>query len=312
MARHKGVEVKTNHELPFTVFCLPQSTHHNSRIRLFVAVDGDTISNIMSENTDSFAALAALPQLGARYRGGEFDPAEYAARYIVQWQWARHGTRYVQRRSRLDRKPDGAAWFAQLDTLPPGERAGLLIDFLERYDLREVSRRVNLALIGWLRGRWPLTLCEKVLGVRDVLHMQARGSRPVTVIADYPRLLEPVLDKPDAFAFVCHDLMHAWQFFHDSKRHEAQCRLAQRLEEAIGHGVFTPYLNDPVFIEKFDYLCADMNTHPRHSLQYLRAILLDFHLRAEGKDPSEQISSKSRARLEECFSGFSALGASFF
>jgi hypothetical protein len=47
-----------------------------------------------------------------------------------------------------------------------------------------------------------------------------------------------------------------------------------------------------------------MNTHVVHSLQYLQAILLEFHLRVEGKGPSDQLSSESRADLQRCLAGF--------
>ncbi len=249
-------------------------------------------------------ALAWMPQYATRYRAGEFAPAEYAATYVLHWQLARHGSRLAQRRSRTDAKPDGAVWLAQLDELQSATRIARLTDFLERYDLRQVSRRVNAALVGWLRGEWQLTLCERVPSVREVLRMQTRGTRPATVIPDYPRLLEPVLEKPNAFAFICHDLEHAWQFFHNAERHETQCRFAQQLDCAIEQGVFASYVADPLFAEKFDYLAADMNTHIAHSLQYLRAILLDFHLRAEGKGPRDRLSPESRACLFRCFSGF--------
>ena len=250
------------------------------------------------------ATLARLPQLAARYHAGELTPAEYAASYLFYWQFARHGRRLAQRRSHADPKPEGGAWIAELDASMSRERAARLIYFLERYDLREVRRRVSIALIGWLRGVWELTLREQVPTVRDVLRMQVRGTRPVTVIADYPRLLEPVLEKPDAFAFICHDLEHAWQFFHDPDRHRSQRRFAQLLDDAIEQGRFARYLTNPVFAEKFDYLAADMNTHPAHSLQYLRAILLEFHLHAEGKGPRDQLTAESHAHIHRCLADF--------
>jgi hypothetical protein len=250
------------------------------------------------------ATLTRLPQLAARYRAGELTPAEYAASYLLYWQFARHGSRLAQRRSHADPKPDGGAWIAELDASMSRERAARLIYFLERYDLREVRRRVSIALIGWLRGVWELTLREQVPTVRDVLRMQVRGTRPITVIADYPRLLEPVLEKPDAFAFICHDLEHAWQFFHDPDRHRSQRRFAQLLDDAIEQGRFARYLTNPVFAEKFDYLAADMNTHPAHSLQYLRAILLEFHLQAEGKSPRDQLTPESHAHIHRCLADF--------
>ena len=251
------------------------------------------------------ADFTGIAQLAARYRAGEFTPAEYAALYVLHFQLARHGRRSAQRRSRADAKFD-AAWLAQLDRQPSAGRTARLIDLLERYHLRAVRPRVNAALIGWLRGEWALQLCERIPGTREVLRMQTRGTRPVTVIADFPRLLQPVEEKPDAFAFVCHDLEHAWQFFHDPARNQEQRRFAQELEQAIEQGAFAPYIADPVFAAKLDYLAADMNTHVAHSLQYLRAILLEYFLRAEAKGPRAQLSAEAHARIRRCVEVFSS------
>jgi hypothetical protein len=135
--------------------------------------------------------------------------------------------------------------------------------------------------------------------------MQVRGTRPVTVIAAYPQLLDPVEHKTDAFEFLCHDLEHAWQFFHDPASHAAQRRFAAELEHAVDAGVFDAYVTDREFAGKFNYLAADMNTHVAHSLQYLRAILLEFHLREEGKGMREEISPSARDRLGRCLERFS-------
>jgi hypothetical protein len=243
--------------------------------------------------------FTGISQLAARYRAGDLAPAEYAARYVLHFQAARHGRHAAQRSARTDARFD-VAWLAQIDRLPRTARAARLIELFERYRLRAVRLRVNAALVAWLRGEWALQLCERVPGTREVLRMQTRGTRPVTVIADFPRLLQPIEHKADAFAFVCHDLEHAWQFFHDPAGHAAQCRLAQSLERALDEGVFEPYLADPLFAEKFDYLAADMNTHVAHSLQYLRAILLEFHLRAQGKGAKEPLSAESHAAVSDC------------
>jgi hypothetical protein len=257
----------------------------------------------MQQDSGKFIALS---ELARRYQNGDFTPPVYAARFVLHWQMLQHGARLAQRRSRRYPKPDGTAWLTELDTLAPPDAAAFLTHMLERHDLRGVSRRVNVALAAWLRGAWELRLCERVPQTREVLRMQIDGTRPVTVIAEYPRLLEPIDDKANAFAFVCHDLEHAWQFFHDGERHIAQRRFAQELEGAIERGVFAPYADDPEFARKFDYLAADMNTHIAHSLQYLRAILLDFHLRAEAKASTDRLAPESRERLRRCLSNFSA------
>lgn len=238
-----------------------------------------------------------LPDLAARHQYGELGDAEYATLYVMTWQVARFGSAIAQRRSRHDAPPDGVQWLSTALRCAAPERIRFLADCLNRYDLRGVRRRVGETLGRWLCGEWRPVLRGDVPQPRDVLRMQACGTRPVTVIAHYPRLLQPVLDKPDAFAFVCHDLEHAWQFFHAPKSCRTQQRLARRLERAWAAGVFDACLADPVFAEKFEYLAADMNTHVLHSLQYLRAILIEHHLRQDGLNAGAPLSSPARAAI---------------
>jgi hypothetical protein len=142
-------------------------------------------------------------------------------------------------------------------------------------------------------------LLEHVPCAQDVLCMQAAGTRPVTVITERDRMREPVEDKPNAFAFLLHDLEHAHRFFHDPLQHAAQRRFAQRLLEACDAGQFRAHRSDPVFAARFDYLAADMNTHVVHSLQYLRAILVEFYLRREGRAASDALSDAARREMRE-------------
>lgn len=242
-------------------------------------------------------SLSDLPHLALQYRAGVLDAPAYVALYVLHWQVTRHGPRVAQRRSRRDAPPDGTVWLRQARGLDPSARADFLIDVFAKYELRGLRQRVGQTLAQWLRGAWPLSVVDRVPQPRQVLRMQAAGTRPVTVIADYPRLLRPVLDKADAFAFVCHDLEHAWQFFRDPVQRLAQQRFAGRLEHALANGTFDRYLTDSTFASKFDYLAADMNTHVVHSLQYLRAILIEFHLRHDGLDARAPLSATSRAAL---------------
>ena len=248
-----------------------------------------------NQATEPTYPLSRMSALAAMMRVGALDAAAYVALYVLHWQVARYGRGVAQRRSRRDPPADGLAWLSIALASPT--RTELLADIFGRYELRGVRRRVGVTLQRWLRGEWRPTLLHAVPSARTVLRMQAAGSRPVTVISGYPRLLQPVLDKTDAFAFVCHDLEHAWQFFHDPTRCAAQQRFARRLEHAWTIGAFDACLADPAFADKFDYLAADMNTHVLHSLQYLRAILIEHHLRRAGLDPRARLPASSRAAV---------------
>jgi hypothetical protein len=242
--------------------------------------------------------LTRLPGLAARWRARELAPAAFAALYFLLWQMALHGRWFAARRRRDDARPDLTAWLAGMDARDGEALRARLLDWLGRYQFRGVIANVPTALGQWLRGDWPLVLREDIPDPRAVLRMQARGTRAVTVLTAWPRLRAPVLDKPDAFAFFLHDLEHAYKFFHSPALHAGQRAFFTALEDALDRGVFAPYFGDAGFVARFHYLMSDMNTHPEHSRGYLRAILIEFHLRREGKAPAAPLSASSERAVD--------------
>jgi hypothetical protein len=243
--------------------------------------------------------LCELPGLAIRRRAGEFDAAVFAALYFLHWQIASHGRQFASRKNKSDIRSDAKEWLAvMVESKGEGLREDLL-GWLERYQFRGVIDNVPQALAQWLRGAWPLILCEDIPTPLEVLRMQARGCRAVTVLTEYPRLCQPVLNKPDAYVFFLHDLEHAYKFFHLPALRAGQCAFFAVLEKAFDRGVFAPYFGDAEFTGKFHYLMSDMNTHPEHSRQYLRAILVEFHLRREQKGRKQALSSAAEQMMNE-------------
>ncbi|MBI5451610.1 MAG: hypothetical protein HY940_09670 [Gammaproteobacteria bacterium] len=243
------------------------------------------------------ALLLQLPALAGRRQRGELSDVAYAALYFLHWQIDLHGAQFASRRFRDDPRPEPAAWLSNLQQVTEAERLWLLRHYLGRYQFRGVIPAVTTALQAWLAGAWPLQLCEFIPSPAQVLQLQVQGRRPVTVLADYPRMLLPVLHKANGYAFMVHDLEHAYKFYHDPELHQGQCAFFAQIAALIADGHFDRYLCDQVFAEKFDYLISDMNTHWMHSQQYLQAILIEHHLRAEGKAPREQLSEPARQAL---------------
>ena len=253
----------------------------------------------MSNLNDVSQELSArLPGLAVRWRAGEFDAAAFAALYFLHWQIATHGQAFASRKRKHDPRPDAAEWLAVLELSEAERRRASLLDWLERYQFRGVIGNVPVALVQWLRGAWPLILREDIPRPLDVLRMQARGTRAVTVITAWPRAREPVLNKSDAFAFFRHDLEHAYKFYHSPSLYAGQCGFFARLETAFDRGVFAPYFDDAEFVTRFHYLMSDMNTHPEHSRQYLRAILIEFYRRYERKTVTERLSAEAEQAIE--------------
>ncbi len=241
--------------------------------------------------------LKLLIHTTARWQIGEIDDASYAGLYFLHWQVASHGRRFASRRCRFDPKPDPVAWFEDTLDLEREAVRGYLIRYFDRYQFLGVIANVPVALAAWLKGEWPLTLCGHIPDVRTVLAMQVEGKRPVTVLSAWPRMLSPVLAKANAFAFMVHDLEHAFKFFHHPELHGQQREFFRLLHQALNLGLFDGYLQDSVFSAKFDYLASDMNTHFMHACQYLRAILVEFHLRREGLREHDRLSRGAREQV---------------
>ncbi len=241
--------------------------------------------------------LTRLPGLAARRRAGELAAAEFAALYFFHWQLATHGRQFAARKCKSEPRPVAGEWLAAMEKAKRGDLRRHLLDWLERYQFRGVIGNVPMALAQWLRGNWPLVLREDIPEPLELLRMQARGTRAVTAITAWPRLREPVLGKPDGYAFFLHDLEHAYKFFHSPALHAGQRRFFTRIEEAFDRDVFAPYFGDAEFVGKFHYLMSDMNTHPEHSRQYLRAILVEYYLRREHKTFSEPLSMTSESAI---------------
>lgn len=223
--------------------------------------------------------LRDLAGVTARWTQGEISDAAYASLYFLHWQIASQGRRFASRRFRADPKPDPQHWLAHLSAAAPVQLHDRLLCYFERYQFFGVIGNVPAALAAWLRGEWRLNLCGYIPTSRQVLAMQVDGTRPVTVLSAWPRMLQPVLSKANAFEFMVHDLEHAWKFCHDAELHQQQRAFFQLLQTALEQGRFDEYLRDSQFAAKFDYLSSDMNTHTLHASQYLRAILVEYHLR---------------------------------
>jgi hypothetical protein len=247
----------------------------------------------------SLELSARLPLLAARWRAHEFDAAEFASLYFIHWQMATHGQAFASRKRKHDPRPEATEWRTLLETADGERRRAQLLDWLERYQFRGVPCNVPDALIQWLRGAWPLLLREDIPSPLDVLRMQARGTRAVTAITAWPRAREPVLNKSDAFAFFLHDLEHAYKFCHSPALYAGQREFFTSLEVAFDGGVFAPYFDDDDFVTRFHYLMSDMNTHPEHSRQYLRAILIQYYARREVKALTQRLSAEAEWAIEE-------------
>lgn len=267
------------------------------------------LSSISNPTSDFTSLPTELPELAIRWRAGQRDAASYAAIYFLVWQIFLHGESFAARKRKHDTRPNAREWLTVLRTCEGSLLREHLLGYLDGYQFYGVIANVPAALGEWLRGAWKLELREDIPSPLDVLRAQACGTRPVTAIASYPRSLQPVLGKANAYAFFVHDIEHAYKFFHSPALYAGQRAFFERLLDAFERSIFASYLEDAVFVDKFHYLMSDMNTHPEHSRQYLRAIMIECHLRREAKRPGDPLSPGAERETEKVLSELQPLVA---
>lgn len=145
---------------------------------------------------------------------------------------------------------------------------------LRARSLRGMPGFVLPTLACWLEGGLRVHLVESVVTPAEMLAAQAQGFRYVT-LPILQALAGDMLGERDALEFLLHDLAHADTFFRAEYDPVGQQQFFSRLQQDIPH--LQPMAKeDEKFREQLEYLMSDMNSHPQHLRQYLRAVILDF------------------------------------
>lgn len=129
--------------------------------------------------------------------------------------------------------------------------------------------RIRRSLLEWHCGHYPLVLLHHIPTPKELLEFQGQGKRVVTVF-----LKEEELDSlhhgKEAWDFTVHDLIHADHFFENPQWREGQVEFYQFLSRNWFHPEIAKLHNSA----EFEYLIADMNSHPRHLFLTLSALIL--------------------------------------
>lgn len=189
-------------------------------------------------------------------------PAELTAAYVFLHLKERHG--HLWRGSRAQGAPRLSA-----------EEAGQLspVDVLRAYQLKGVGRDSQAGLLGWLEGRYPLDLRFDIPSTEEMLEIQCRGRRYVTLMIEPEQQFQTYGRHAGALEFLLHDLEHAHKFFGEPGLSRGQVSFFRLLKSHLPQ--LLPLMKaDPAFRHEMHYLMADMNSHPVHLLKYLKAICL--------------------------------------
>lgn len=168
------------------------------------------------------------------------DDAERASAYVIERVRRAAGSRWRQGR-----------WTPALAC-----EAGEAVRTVATWRLHRVERVVAEALVAWAAGRRDVELLTRVPTPGELLALQARGRRCVSLLDD------GVVVPPhaDGLAFVLHDLCHLEKFV-DPEHHAGQVGFFSTLEAAMATEAWRSIERDfdAPWITDRDHVAADMN-----------------------------------------------------
>lgn len=175
------------------------------------------------------------------------------------------------------------------------------LNFFCAQNWRSIPFSVAKSLNAWAAQFYPLNLYTFIPTPLDVLNLQARGERCITMLIEPDQIKNWVEEGRDVLGFIVHDLIHADHFFADPVKANAQIEFCKRLVpiHALPQ-IQTMMTVDSEFCREFHYLMSDMNSVPLHLLKTLKAILLGYFKRF-GSGMNHDLSLAQELDFNEIF-----------
>lgn len=190
-----------------------------------------------------------------------------------------------------------------------------------QYNLKAIPESINRTMIQWMLGNWSIKMLEHIPSSRELLKLQVKNTRCITVITNLKKIDSLVLNSRDPLSFLLHDLMHADQFFSQAISQKGQLGFYKLIESIYDQPELCLLLkNNENFKKEFEYVASDMNAYVIHLFKCLKSsiyrpeknevffdkLLHWWHMNedqisAANKLNSPLFSSLDEARLKEFF-----------
>ena len=123
-----------------------------------------------------------------------------------------------------------------------------------------VSEPAAFAICAWHRGERPVHLISRIPSAREMLRVQARGERYVSMLPDHEAAAHGDPRHPDGLSFALHDLCHLEKFV-DPEHHAGQVGFFVSLDQALSKAGWLDLEAgfDSRWHADRDYVFADMN-----------------------------------------------------
>jgi hypothetical protein len=148
-----------------------------------------------------------------------------------------------------------------------------LFDLLNGHRIKALPESCFRSLCYMTSGRYPLRLTSGVVSPFDLLQIQLRGERIVSIDEDFSQWPSREYSGRDYLGFVLHDLIHADHFFFEPQHRDGQLGFYKFVNSFISSSRLQALLEGSEFRTGFEYIISDMNSHPLHLFQTLHSLL---------------------------------------
>lgn len=189
----------------------------------------------------------------------ELHPAEFTARLLIE----------------IAQKLHGKSWKGASLSFT-SESSCEKFKLITENGVKGIPLAVNRALYYWYTGKYPLHLYFYKPTAEQVLELQSKGERCVTVFTDQKDWLD-THDGRDAYSFILHDLIHADHFFAKEDWRLGQLQFYQQALRLWRRPEFQDFITDKQqMTEEIEYIFSDMNSHPEHLKLCLNTVLRNW------------------------------------
>ena len=159
--------------------------------------------------------------------------------------------------------------------IPPKLRESMnLFEFLVGHRVKALPESCYRSLCFMTSGRYPLRLSSGVVSPFELLQIQLRGQRIVSMDEDFREWPSRLYSGRDYLGFILHDLIHADHFFYEPQHRDGQLGFYRFVNSFISVSRdLSDLLSIETFREGFEYIISDMNSHPLHLFQTLHSLL---------------------------------------
>lgn len=206
-------------------------------------------------------------------------PMDFTTLYILFFLRLNHPKNYLQQHTK-NQTPDQFPKLLEMIpaefNLTPWEKNKLNsisgIELFTLFNLRGIPKSIHRAMVNWYEGKWKIEMLHIIPSAKQLLFMQVRNCRVLTLINDENRLTSHILGSRDPLSFALHDLMHADQFFNNIYSQKGQLGFYKWVAGQYDNKLLQKKLiEDKKFSVEFDYVVSDMNAYVIHLLKSFKS-----------------------------------------